>query len=90
MRCFDAHGSKRGDAAKKWSPQDRHLTSVLRNLLVLLSALDFLSKHKKLMGAKGLRTFLRASWDNDICRQELVKVHEFVHDLMSHMLAPFS
>ena len=35
---------------------------MLRNLLIVPRAFDFLSKHKKLMGAKGLWKFLKASW----------------------------
>ena len=38
-----------------------HPSGVLRNLLILPRAFDILSKHKKLMGAKGLWNFLKAS-----------------------------
>ena len=39
-----------------------HPSGVLRNLLIVPRAFDFLSKHKKLMGAKGLWKILKASW----------------------------
>ena len=45
-----------------WNPSFVHPSGVLRNLLIVPRAFDFLSKHKKLMGAKGLWTFLKASW----------------------------
>ena len=35
---------------------------MLRNLLIVPRTFDFLSKHKKLMGAKGLRKILKAGW----------------------------
>ena len=37
-------------------------SGVLRNLLVLPRPLDFLSNYKKLISAKGLGEFRRASW----------------------------
>ena len=39
-----------------------HPSGMLRNLLVVPRTFDFLSKHKKLMGSKGLRKFLKAGW----------------------------
>ena len=49
-------------------------SGVLRSLLVLSSPLDFLSNYKKLMRAKGLGKFLRASWlyNNDVRRQQFM------------------
>ena len=49
------HESEQLDAAV-------HPSGMLRNLLIVPRAFDFLSKHKKLMGAKGLWKIVKASW----------------------------